>query len=50
MDIVVDKVFDIGITSEKPQKLVDNPFEKYFFGSEEGKSFCEIKTHLIAKN
>lgn len=50
MDVIVYEILDIGITSKEPKELVDDAFEKYFFGRQKGKSFTQIKTHLMSEN
>jgi len=50
MHIVIEEVFYIRVSGEKPEKFVDNSFEKYFFGCQKRKPFRQIKPHLVTKN
>lgn len=38
-DIVIDEIFDISITREKPEKLMDDTFCEYFLRCQKRKSF-----------
>ena len=47
---VVFEIFDVGVTADEPQKLVDNGFEMNFLGCQERKALAQVETHLIAEH
>ena len=50
MIVAVKKVLNIGLTLQKPQELRNNQSEWNKLGCYQGKSFLEIKPHLMAKD
>jgi hypothetical protein len=48
--IVINQVFDVCISREKPEKLMDDTFCENFLRSEKGESFLEIASKLISEN
>ena len=44
------EIFHVGVTTQKPQKFMDNAFEVKFFGGQERKSLRKIKAHLMAEH
>ena len=44
------EILDIGVSSDEPEKFVNNRFEMDFFSRQERKSFRKVKPHLIAED
>jgi hypothetical protein len=50
VDVVIDKVLDVGAATDKPEQLMNYTLEEYFLGGEEWKAISQIKTGLSTKN
>jgi len=44
------QIFDICVTGEEPEELVNDGAEVAFFGGDEGEALCEVEAHLAAKD
>ena len=49
MDVIFYEKSDIGVSSEKPEKLRDDSFPVDFFGREQWESISEIKPELATE-
>jgi hypothetical protein len=49
MDVVLHEESDIGVTTEEPEELSDDPFPVDFFGGEEWESIREVESELSSK-
>ena len=49
-NLVVLKVFDIGVALDEPQKLVNDRFEMDLLGGQKRSSRREVEAHLVAQN
>lgn len=49
-DVIVFKVFYIGIAADEPEEFVDDRFEVDFFGGEEGEGLGEVVAGLGAED
>jgi hypothetical protein len=47
---VVREVLDVGVPSEKPQKLVDDALEKQTLGGSDRKALSQVEPHLAAEH
>ena len=47
---IVFEIFDVCITVQKPEELMDDGTQVAFFGGNERDAFREIKAHLAAEN
>jgi hypothetical protein len=45
VDVVIDKVLDVGAATDKPEQLMDNALEEDLLGGEEWKAISQIKTY-----
>src|SRR5258708_4312389 len=50
MDVVINEIFNVGLTAQKPDQLVNNALHKNFFGGEQWKPLGQIKTHHSAED
>src|SRR3989338_5624965 len=50
LDIIADKISYLCTAAQKPEKLMDNSFNKNFLCSQQREPFGKVKSHLIAKN
>ena len=49
-DAMFVEVSDVGTSGKKPQKFVDDGAKMHFLGGEQGKSFLEVKPHLVPED
>ena len=47
---IVVQVPGIGFTFQKPQQFMNDGTQMTFLGGDEGKTFCQVKAHLVAKH
>jgi hypothetical protein len=50
MYTIVYQVFDIGITTQEPQQLIDDTLEEELLGGNQRKALAEVETHLVTKD
>ena len=50
MDAVFDEIADVGIAFQKPQQLVDHPFQKDPLGGQQRESGFQVETHLVSED
>ena len=50
MHAVLDQIADVGIAPQKPEQLVDHPFQEDLLGGQQRESFAEVETHLVAED
>ena len=50
MDAVAHQVGDVGIPLQKPQQLVDHPFQEDPFGGQQREARLQVEAHLVAED
>ena len=50
MHSIINEILDIGVTIQKPQKLVNNSLQKDLLGGQKRKALRKIKAHLMSEN
>jgi hypothetical protein len=49
MDVILDQEPDIGVTTQEPQELCDDPLPVDFFGREEWESISKVESELSSE-
>jgi signal peptidase I len=47
---MVVQVFDIRLAAQEPEQFIDDAFEMQLFGRDQGKSFRQVETNLVAED
>ena len=47
---MVFQVFDIGIARDKPKQFIDDGFQVYLLGGEQGETLAQVEPHLVAEH
>ena len=47
---VVNQVFDVSITRQEPQQLVNDSLQEDTLGGKQGKTLTQIETHLVSED
>ena len=44
------QVFDVSVSGNEPEELIDNRLEMNFFRGQKGETLRQVKSHLMAEN